>query len=183
MNLPTTCWTEIGDECVSNFRMAFTWPPELVSQLPEGPELVSELTRLIQSARTSIDLYFYNINSNREFVLARSLHEMVARRGVSMRIFCNKRSEARQMFDTFRNIDTNILAYYWDVPANQMSKFHVKAIVVDKRRFYLGSANMSVTAMSASAECGLFGTDPHIAAQLGRYVQLFIESGSLVGIE
>ena len=40
------------------------------------------------------------------------------------------------MFDTFRNRDTNILAYYWDVPANKMSKFHVKAIVVDKRRFY-----------------------------------------------
>ena len=85
------------------------------------------------------------------------------------------------MFDTFRNRDTNILAYYWDVPANKMSKFHVKAIVVD--RTLSGSANMSVTAMSASAECGLFGTDPHIAAQLGRYVQLFIESGSLVGIE
>ena len=45
------------------------------------------------------------------------------------------------MFDTFRNRDTNILAYYWDVPANR-EQFHVKAIVVDKRRYLLGSANM-----------------------------------------
>jgi phosphatidylserine/phosphatidylglycerophosphate/cardiolipin synthase-like enzyme len=183
VSLQIICSIEIGDERVSQYRLAFTWPPGLGSEVPDGPELVEELVRLIRSARFTIDLYFYNINSSGQFVLARSLHEALARRGVSVRIYCDQRTQARQIFDTFGGSKHKISAWYWNVPENEMSKFHVKAIVADGRRFYLGSANMSHTAMNVSAECGLFGTDRNISNQLQRYTQLFVENGSLVVIE
>ena len=59
--------------------------------MPEGPELVSRTYEIDQSARTSIDLYFYNINSNREFVLTVT-HEMVAKGVSQCEFFMTQRS-------------------------------------------------------------------------------------------
>jgi phosphatidylserine/phosphatidylglycerophosphate/cardiolipin synthase-like enzyme len=176
---PTTCWIATGVDALSGFRLAFTWPPGLESSVPSGPQLVEELIRLIRRAKYTIDLYFYNINSSQRFVLAQVLHEAVNQRGVKLRIYCNNRSEGKKIIDTFRGQNGHISAWHWDDTSQDMSKFHIKAIVTDDRNVYLGSANMSETAMHASAECGLFGTNPDIAKQLNQYTQLLIDCGNL----
>ena len=174
-----TCWIVIGVDALSDFRLAFTWPPDLGLNVPDGPQLVDELCRLINRAKYTIDLYFYNINSNERFVLAQALNEAVNKRGIELRIFCNERKEGKKIIDTFRSQNDRILAWYWDDESHPMSKFHIKAIVTDNRNMYLGSANMSETAMHVSAECGLFGTNPSVAEQLQKYVQELVNCGCL----
>lgn len=164
---------------LSNFQLAFTWPPGLGSNLPDGPQLVDELKRMIRSARYSIDLYFYNINSSNNFLLARELHLAISEREIPVRLFCDSRTEARRMLDTFRTSRSEISAWYWDDPEHEKSKFHIKSIVVDRRKLYIGSANLSETAMKYSAECGLFVTDPNASKQLENYSELLINSGLL----
>ena len=183
MNLRTICWIEHGDDHMSDFRLAFTWPPGLGVEVPAGPQLVDELVRLIKTAKYTIDLYCYNINSSNRFILAQALNEAVGRRDVKLRIFCNKRSEGRKIIDTFSGENGSIKAWAWSDLENPMSKFHIKAIVTDQRNVYLGSANMSETAMFSSAECGVFGANPALARQLSDYVDLLINSGNLEVIQ
>ena len=83
------------------------------------------------------------------------------------------------MLDTFRTSRSEISAWYWDDPEHEKSKFHIKSIVVDGRKLYIGSANLSETAMKYSAECGLFVTDPNASKQLENYSELLINSGLL----
>jgi phosphatidylserine/phosphatidylglycerophosphate/cardiolipin synthase-like enzyme len=167
---------------LSNFQLAFTWPPGLGSNLPTGPQLVDELKRMIRSARYSIDLYFYNINSSNQFLLARELNSAISEREIPVRLFCDSRTEARRMLDTFRTSRSKISAWYWDDPEHSMSKFHIKSIVVDGRKLYIGSANLSETAMKFSAECGVFVVDPNASKQIHSYSELLINSGLLKAI-
>ena len=167
---------------MSDFRLAFTWPPGLGPEVPEGPQLVDELVRLIKRAKYTIELYCYNINSSDRFILAQALNDAVGKRGVKLRIVCNKRSEGRKIIDTFGRGNGIIKAWAWSDLENPMSKFHIKAIVTDQRNVYLGSANMSETAMFSSAECGMFGVNPALARQLSDYVELLIKSGNLEAI-
>jgi phosphatidylserine/phosphatidylglycerophosphate/cardiolipin synthase-like enzyme len=183
VNLRTTCWIEHGGEPMGDFRLAFTWPPGLGPEVPAGPQLVEELVRLIKRAKYTIDLYCYKINSSESFVLAQALNEAVRTRDVKLRIFCNKRSEGRRIIDTFGGEKGSIKAWAWSDLENPMSKFHIKAIVTDQRNVYLGSANMSETAMFSSAECGVFGANPALARQLSDYVDLLINSGNLEVIQ
>lgn len=164
---------------LSNFQLAFTWPPGLGLNLPDGPQLVDELKRMIRSARYSIDLYFYNINSSNHFLLARELHSAISDREIPVRLFCDSRTEARRMLDTFRTSRSEISVWYWNDPEHEKSKFHIKSIVVDGRKLYIGSANLSETAMKFSAECGLFVIDPNTSKQLENYSELLINSGLL----
>ena len=39
---------------------------------------------------------------------------------------------------------------------HDFSKMHIKAIIVDGRHLYMGSANFSKSAMGVNAECGFF---------------------------
>lgn len=166
---------------MSDFRIAFTWPPAFGTDVPSGPQLVGQLERLIRRARYTLDLYFYNFNTNHNFLLARELNSALER-GVKVRAFCDSRSDGKRLMDTFGNGEDRIEAWFWQDLEHPMSKFHIKAIVTDNREVYLGSANMSHTAMQHSAECGLFGTNPSIANQLESYVQQLITYGILVAI-
>jgi phosphatidylserine/phosphatidylglycerophosphate/cardiolipin synthase-like enzyme len=164
---------------LSDFRIAFTWPPVFGTDVSlSGPQLVDELERLIRRAKYTLDLYFYNINTNQNFILAQELRSALTR-GVKIRAFCDSRSDGKRLMDTFRTGEETIDVWFWQDPGHSMSKFHIKAIVTDNRNVYLGSANMSQTAMQHSAECGLFGTNPAIAKQLDLYVQQLITCGNL----
>ena len=48
--------------------------------------------------------------------------------------------------------------------------FHIKAIMVDGVRIYLGSANLSVNAVTNSAEWGLISESPDMCRQLEGYL-------------
>ena len=58
----------------------------------------------------------------------------------------------------------------WNPPAEK-SLFHIKAVVVDDTYIYIGSANLSINAMTNSSEWGLTGNSPDIALSLVNYLK------------
>jgi len=166
---------------MANAKVAFTWPSGLgFENLPFGPSLVGELERLLRRTKQRIDILFYNINSSQEFVLSKTIHDLMVERDIELNIFCDKRSEGKRIIDTFQTQFSIPKGWYWNDQENAMSKFHIKAIIVDQRHIYLGSANMSQVAMKSSAECGLFLSSTEISQQLLQYVELLIENKYLV---
>ena len=59
----------------------------------------------------------------------------------------------------------------------------IKAIVVDDTRLYLGSANLSKNAITASAEWGIICESPDIIQRLRAYLDHLIERGRLKEVE
>jgi len=88
---------------MTNAKVAFTWPRGLgFESLPSGPSLVGELERLLRRTNQRIDILFYNIKSSQEFVLAKTIHDLMVERDIELNIFCDKRSEGKRIIDTFR---------------------------------------------------------------------------------
>ncbi len=165
--------TDLGD-----IKLAFTWPE---GPIPEGLlDLESSLERMISGATDRIDILTYSQNTSVEFNLNKSIQKAIYRNRPTIRIFTDNENSARKMLNNFRGLGSELECWYWNNDGNEYSKFHIKAILVDDFRVYLGSANLSETAMEISAECGAFFRSRGVNVSLRTYLEGLIERGRLV---
>jgi phosphatidylserine/phosphatidylglycerophosphate/cardiolipin synthase-like enzyme len=129
---------------------------------PDGPLIVSPTTSrarllaLIDSARTSIDLYA-EVLRDREIIEALRAQ---ARAGIAIRLVMSTETfeseEARAEL-----IEAGIQVQLVDDPY-----IHAKMILVDGRSAFVGSQNLTMTSLDRNREVGLILTDPINIARL-----------------
>ena len=158
-------------------RIAFTWPE---GPIPTGMnDLEGALEDMISSAIDGIDIMSYSHNTDVGFILNKSLEDAIRRNRPSIRFFTDTEEEARDLLDKYRGLGSKIESWYWNRAGNPYSKFHIKAILVDDFKLYMGSANFSVTAMEHSAEFGVFMRSRHAAVSLRNYISDLVDCDRL----
>jgi len=159
-------------------RMAFTCPE---GPIPEGlRDLESSLEMMISGATDRIDILTYSQNTDEEFNLNKSIEYAITRNRPTVRIFTDNQKSAKVMMTRFKGLGSELECWYWNNAGNEYSKFHIKAILVDDFRVYLGSANLSETAMEDSAECGAFFRSRGVTVSIRKYLDGLIERGRLI---
>jgi phosphatidylserine/phosphatidylglycerophosphate/cardiolipin synthase-like enzyme len=159
-------------------RIAFTWPE---GPIPDGfRDLESTLEKMISSAVDTIDIMTYSQNTDVRFVLNRSIEQAIRKNKPKIRIFTDSKTDAEGMLERYTGLGSELECWYWNQSGNPYSKFHIKAILVDNFRVYMGSANFSETAMEASAECGAFFRSREAATSLRHYITGLIDCGRIV---
>ena len=163
-----------------NPRFSFTWPD---SPTPRGfGDLQSDLESLIHKSRTSIDIVAYSLSIDKDFILNKALNHVIKEYKPEIRIFSNEEATIDSFRYNYGGLGSTIRAWTWDKKGEKYSIMHVKSIVVNGRELYVGSANFSWTAMSNSAECGLFLSSKPMAMEIREYLNRLIDSGRLVEV-
>ena len=161
-----------------DIKMAFTWPE---GPIPEGlRDLESSLEMMISGATDRIDILTYTQNTDEEFNLNKSIEHAIKRNKPAVRIFTDNENSARVMTSRFKGLGSELECWYWNNAGNEYSKFHIKAILVDDFRVYLGSANLGPTAMEVSAECGAFFRSREVTVSIRKYLDGLIERRRLI---
>lgn len=132
-----------------------------------GYELESGILEILSRAKRSIVICSCEFNSRSDFLLSGKLYEKL-NQGCKIRVFGNNYRQLHSLWSSFNspNLDVNV----WNPPAEK-SLFHIKAVVVDDTYIYIGSANLSINAMTNSSEWGLTGNSPDIALSLVNYLK------------
>lgn len=136
---------------------------EQTAEPPPGPLVVSptnarpSLQSLIEGAETSVDVYAEVL---RDPGLLGGL-EAAAQRGVTVRVLISPSDS----FDTER---ASLADAGVQVRLLRSLYVHAKMIMVDGRRAFVGSQNISSTSLDQNREVGIIMTDPVNLARLGR---------------
>ena len=159
---------------MDDLNISFTWP----SAVPEkfGTDLVDEISRLARSARNEIIIYAFSLNLSTDFFLQPILKKLLQSK-VNVSIYCDDVSTATDFSDLYYDWREHINIHYWKNEQSPNSKFHLKIIAVDKKKLYIGSANLSKIAMEGSAECGIFIESIETAEKIHRYVSSLKSAG------
>ena len=167
---------------MDSFRplIAFTWPNGPI--LPEFTDLESSLEQMIGKASTRIDILTYSQNTDTRFNLNKSLEDAIKRNKPEINLYMHEEADAKRFKSSYKGIGSKIRCWYWDDQDDTYSKFHIKAILVDNFEIYIGSANLSKTAMAKSAECGLFFRNREITTSLRRYLEELIDAKRLIEV-
>ena len=103
--------------------------------------------------------------------------EIIVKRGVSIDIYAHSFTNVHRLVNSFVQYK-NVKGWYWNPTETDL--FHLKAIIVDRRFVYIGSANLSENAISKSAEWGVISDSPDLAFEIERYLEYLIQSEKLV---
>ena len=132
-----------------------------------GFELEAGIIEILSRAKRSIIICSCEFNSRSDFLLSGKLYEKL-KQGCKIRVYGNHHRQLHALWSSFNdpNLDVNV----WNSPAEK-SLFHIKAVIVDDTYIYIGSANLSINAMTNSSEWGLTGNSPDIALSLVNYLK------------
>jgi len=158
-------------------RISFTWPSQVESSF--GTNLVDDINRLVNKTKFELVIMAYNLNLNTDFVLLQAIKNRLISTNPSIKLFCDNSTTAYSFLELFHDWRDNLSIWHWRDTDENYSKFHMKAVAVDKNMMYIGSANFSKTAMEHSAECGLFINSPDCYESLMAYTSSLEESGLL----
>ena len=162
-------------------RISFTWPSLVEGTF--GINLVDDINRLVRKTKFELVIMAYNLNVSSDFFLQQTIRDRLRMCKPKVKLFCDNFNTASSFADLFNDWRTELDVWYWTDPSHSYSKFHIKAIAVDKSHLYIGSANFSETAMEDSAECGLFLTSPDSYESLISYTDKLIKSGLLTKLQ
>ena len=155
-------------------RIVFTDPSGSFDHLDETLE--SALRSLIRKARHTIDIHGYSLAA---FYDSEIFDRDIVPRlesGARLRVYGHVESEARKVAGVFSRIRSPPECYFW----SGGGLYHIKAIVVDSRYVYIGSANISRAAMRENAEWGAIYESNEVASEIERYTEHLVETGLLV---
>jgi phosphatidylserine/phosphatidylglycerophosphate/cardiolipin synthase-like enzyme len=123
-----------------------------------SPGSEEALLRLINGARTSLDIYNEEMADDR---ITAAL-EAAVRRGVAVRVCMTYASAWKDAFISLSQAKVQLRTY-----ASTASLYiHAKVIVVDGQRAFVGSENFSPPSLEANRELGLVLNDPIAVDQL-----------------
>jgi phosphatidylserine/phosphatidylglycerophosphate/cardiolipin synthase-like enzyme len=158
-------------------RISFTWPSVVESTF--GTNLADDINRLVKKTKFELVIMAYNLNVTSEFFLQQTIRDRLRVCKPNIRLYCDNYTTASSFADLFYDWKECLDIHYWTDTSDNYSKFHIKAIAVDKNLLYIGSANFSETAMGSSAECGLFLSSPDCYESLIAYTKQLHFSGLL----
>lgn len=157
-------------------RILFTDPTGSFDYSDES--LKEGILSLFRGARHSISIHGYSLAGFFDGDVFDEDLVSSLKKGVRLSVFGNNEEEVRLIRSVFSQYDP--LCYRW-VPATSRDKsiYHIKALVVDDRYLYIGSANMSRNALDNNSEVGLILEDNRLASEISRYTAHLVEQGRL----
>jgi phosphatidylserine/phosphatidylglycerophosphate/cardiolipin synthase-like enzyme len=167
-------------------RMIFTDPTGNYDM--PGDSLANELIHLIGRAKISIDIHGYELTEffNKDWVLYNALKEKLEH-GAILSIYGNDKNQIENINEVmFHNHKGQVKYFFYKKPdkldseAKKKSLYHPKAIVVDQRLMYIGSANISQNAMKNSVEIGAIIEDAGQCKELKKFVNYLIAEKMLI---
>lgn len=144
-------------------------------------DLENAIRQLVLSARNSVKLLSYSLPSYDDNWFLHNALDTAAKKGVRIKFYGDRETEIRTAVSRLSHINPKTEGWYWVQDGRDL--FHIKAIVVDDTRLYLGSANLSKNAITASAEWGIICESPDIIQRLRAYLDHLIERGRLKEVE
>ena len=138
--------------------------------------LEEALVALVVSAKSSIALLSYSLPTwSRDWFLAGALEQALAR-GVSVKVYSHQYSNVARLVSRYRD-RFDIAGWHWNEDDGDL--FHIKGIMIDDVKLYLGSANLSKNGIAHSAEWGVVTTSPDLCLELNRYTTYLISNRKL----
>lgn len=129
--------------------------------------LEDAIRSMIRKAKKSVHLISYSLpNYNSSWYLHDLIEDCVSR-GIKLIVHANSKTEVQRLVARHRH--RKVSGYAW-VKQGESDIFHIKAIIVDGVRLYLGSANLSQNAITHSAEWGLISYSPETCISLEKYL-------------
>jgi phosphatidylserine/phosphatidylglycerophosphate/cardiolipin synthase-like enzyme len=145
-----------------------------------GRSLHGALSDLVLDASQEIRLLTFRMSTwSDDWFLHEEVRERVSD-GVELKIFGDRRKQVAKLVSRYRSAGAR--GWAWVPREEDSGLFHIKALVIDNRRIYLGSANFSQNAMGSSAEWGIIADSPELCRQLKGYVEHLIKEGRLAEI-
>lgn len=146
----------------------------------KGRSLQGALSDLVLDANQEIRLVTFRMTTFSEnWFLHDEVKEKV-RDGVDLKIFGDHRNQVSKLVSRYRS--SGAKGWAWKPNKDDLGLFHIKALIVDRRRIYLGSANFSQNATTASAEWGIIADSRDLCRQLIQYLDHLIDEGRLAEI-
>ena len=142
----------------------------------ESYDMENALIALISSANNRIRLLSYSLPTwNNDWFLFEPIKAAIDR-GVQLEVFGQQYSNVERLVSRHRS-SNQIRGWYWNQEGGDL--FHIKGIVVDQIRVYIGSANLSQNGIKHSAEWGVVTESPDLCLELDRYIAHLIENKKL----
>ena len=139
-------------------------------------DMEDALVALIAGANTNIRLLSYSLPTwNRDWFLFDPI-EAAINRGVQLEVYGQQHSNVERLVSRHR-ASNQIRGWCWNQERGDL--FHIKGIVVDNVRVYIGSANLSQNGIKHSAEWGIVTESPDLCIELERYINHLIENRKL----
>ena len=158
--------------------IAFSLP----ASLPLGLDFHSierEFERLISKTWRTVHIFSFSHNITMGFDLNAAIIDELREIRPNVHIYTNDKETARGLKSMFSRVSSDVKSYYW---TDSDSFFHIKAMIVDRKHIYLGSANFSISALTKNAETGLFFEDEDVAESLIQYAEHLRSVGLLLGL-
>ena len=152
--------------------------------------LANELIRHLNFAQSNIQIHGYSLTefTNKNEIFYKKLKQKLDR-GVKLSIFGNEKKDllkiADKMFTKYNKDHENedIVSYYYYTGDEEETSFHLKAIVIDDKYLYIGSANISQRAMEKNVEVGLIVEDGKKCKQFKKFIKHLLDNHLLKKIE
>ena len=139
----------------------------------ESFNLEEAISSLIRGAKEYVHLISFSLPAyNQNWYLHAAIEHAVSK-GARLEVHANNFTEVCGLISRHRNRG----ARGWAYSNPEGGIFHIKAIMVDGRKLYLGSANLSENAISESAEWGIISDSPDICMQLESYLRHLEDRG------
>ena len=131
-----------------------------------GFELEEGLMEIMSRAKRKIILCTCEFNSKSDFLLTQKISEKL-NVNCEIIVYGNNRKQLNALRNSFES--PSLKVNLWN-PPNEKSLFHIKAVLIDDTFVYIGSANLSINAMSNSAEWGITGNSSDLCKSLQEYI-------------
>jgi phosphatidylserine/phosphatidylglycerophosphate/cardiolipin synthase-like enzyme len=175
-------WIEFGVNRLSKPRIHFT-DPHVENKFKHLDEDIQEaLQSLFRKANESITIYGFTLRAFSKRNKGIFSRDIISRQknNIHIVVFGEGTENFQVEFPANR-----ITRYEWVTKENGRpgidpkmkgdGNFHIKAVVIDKRYVYIGSANFSHTAFNWSAEWGITIESCEMANELERYGKYLID--------
>ena len=129
--------------------------------------LEDSIRKLIRSAKHRIHLVSYSLPAFNKNWYLHDVIEGAVQKGIKLTVHANDKDEVFNFIARHRHRGAE--GFSW-VPKKDNGLFHIKAIMVDGARLYMGSANLSENAITNSAEWGFILDNPEACVKLERYL-------------
>ena len=146
----------------------------------ESLHLEEAMIRLIDRATHNLHIVSFSLPAYSPRWYLHGAVDRAAKRGVKIKIHAHKYSEVNELLGRLRDFRPEPEGWHY-VPdtgeENDTSEgkstglFHIKAIMVDGNKIYIGSANLSQNAVKENSEWGLVSESPEMCMQLEQYLR------------
>ena len=158
----------------------------------ESLHLEEAMIRLIDGAKYSLHIVSFSLPAYSPRWYLHGAVDRAAKRGLSIKIHAHKYSEVYNLLDRLRDFRPEPEGWHYlpdpteqkdPVDGNSGALFHIKAIMVDGNKIYMGSANLSQNAVKGNSEWGLVSESPEMCRQLELYLKHLESNGNFQRVQ